>query len=157
MRALLIETNQSSSSSSVPVAPRAAISSEKEKPSSRSCLPISRMPRAGMLSMSRGRRTPMKRKRNGTSRSRRAPPSVKTAMKAITSEKTSAMPLNTIASGLMAAQHRPALVMGPLMASETSIPSSSSRARRLSEHTPSRLTEQNLRSPSYRSILIICV
>ncbi len=45
---------------------------------------------------------------------------------------------------------------GPSTASETSMPSSSRRARRLSEHTPSRLIEQNFRSPSNRSILIIC-
>lgn len=40
------------------------------------------------------------------------------------------------ANGLMADQHRPTLVMGPSTASETSMPSSSRRARRLSEHTP---------------------
>ena len=61
----------------------------------------------------------MNRKRNGTSKSKRAPSSVKTAMKAITSEKTRAMPLKTIVNGLMADQHRPALVMGPSTASET--------------------------------------
>ena len=98
----------------------------------------------------------MNRKRNGTSKSKRAPSSVKTAMKAITNEKTRAMPLKTIVNGLMADQHRPALVMGPSTASETSMPPSSRRARRLSENTPSRLIEQNFRSPSNRSILIIC-
>ena len=98
----------------------------------------------------------MNMNRNGMSTSRRAPSSVKTAMKARTSEKTRAMPLKTIVNGLMADQHRPALVMGPSTASETSMPSSSRRARRLSEHTPSRLIEQNFRSPSNRSILIIC-
>ena len=66
------------------------------------------------------------------------------------------MPLNTSASGLMAAQQSPTLVIGRSTASKISMPSSSRRAIKLSEHTPSRLIEQNFRSPSNRSILIIC-